>query len=84
MSFPNLRSHRFLSTKPLYHLLRPLITYPNLPSLLQNHSLLHYLLLSLTTGNPKACSLIPNIRLEDISQERTSKLTSLMCFQQEK
>ena len=60
MSFPNLRSHRFLSTKPLYHLLRPLITYPNLPSLLQNHSLLHYLLLSLTTRSPKACSLMPN------------------------
>ena len=35
MSFPNLRPHRFLSTKPLYQLLRPLITYPNLSSLLQ-------------------------------------------------
>ena len=73
-----------VGTKPLYHLLRPFITYSNLLSLLQQISHLHYLLLSLTTGNPKACSLIPNIRLEDISQERTSKLTSLMCFKQEK
>ena len=40
---PNLRLHRFwdthqalyLGTKPLYHLLRPLITYPNLLSFLK-------------------------------------------------
>ena len=43
MSFSNLRPHRFLGihqtlhlgTKPLYHLLRPLFTYPNLLSFLK-------------------------------------------------
>ena len=43
MSFPNLRPHRFLDihqalhlgTKPLYHVLRHLITYPNLLSFLK-------------------------------------------------
>ena len=48
-------------TKALYHLLRPLITYPNLLSLLQQitHSCI-ILLLSLITRSPKAYSLIPN------------------------
>ena len=58
MSFPNLRPHRFLwtfinalqiGTKPLYYLFRPLITYPNLLSLLQKiiHSCIIFSLVSL-------------------------------------
>ena len=50
-----------IGTKPLYHLLRPLITYPNLPSLLQQitHSCIICSSVS-PQGAPKAYSVILN------------------------
>lgn len=61
VGFPNLSTkipHQALhiGTKPLYHLLKPLITFFHS----YNKSLLHYLPLSLTTESPKTYSLIPN------------------------